>query len=132
ESDTGRIHMEIVENRSSATMINLFKKYIHTGTKVITDGFKSYPQAVSSINGQHIVVNHSIGFKNQDGFHINNIENLWSILKYKIKRRRGVLMSNIDIFLITFIIKYNFLRNRTRIQIFDTWNILIDYLFTNN
>lgn len=41
-------------------------------------------------------------------------------------------MSNIDIFINEFIMKYNFLRNRTRIQIFDTWNLLIDYLFTNN
>ena len=49
-------------------MINLFKKYLNSQTKTITDGFKYYLQAVALINGQHVVVNHSIGFKNQDFF----------------------------------------------------------------
>jgi hypothetical protein len=66
-------------------MENLFKKYVNEGTTVKTDGHLSYPKAVKSINGKHIVVNHSTGFKNDEGFHTNLIENFWSILKYEIK-----------------------------------------------
>ncbi|KCZ77306.1 hypothetical protein H311_01686 [Anncaliia algerae PRA109] len=126
EPETGKIHLE---NRSSITMINIFRKYIHNGTTVVTDGFRSYPSAVASIEGIHIIVNHSLGFRNRDGFHTNNIENLWSILKYEIKKRRGILRSNIEIFLNEFKMKYNLSRKRTSDEIFYLWNVLVDYLF---
>ncbi|KCZ80987.1 hypothetical protein H312_01592, partial [Anncaliia algerae PRA339] len=68
------IRLEIVENRASMTMVELFKKYIHEGTTIMTDGFRSYPSAMASINGVHKIVNHSNGFKSLEGYHTNNIE----------------------------------------------------------
>ncbi|KCZ78326.1 hypothetical protein H311_00643 [Anncaliia algerae PRA109] len=44
-------------------MINIFRKYIHSGTTVVIDGFRSYSSAVASIEGIHIIVNHSLGFR---------------------------------------------------------------------
>jgi hypothetical protein len=41
---------------------------------VKTDGHRSYPYAVAGINGNYIVVNHEIGFKNADGYHTNLIK----------------------------------------------------------
>jgi hypothetical protein len=57
---------------------------------VHTDRHLSYPSAVRAINGVHIIVNHSSGFTNSEGFHKNEIENLWSLLKFEIGKRKGV------------------------------------------
>ncbi|KCZ77314.1 hypothetical protein H311_01677, partial [Anncaliia algerae PRA109] len=54
ESNICRIYMEIAKIRNSASRIILFIKYIHTDAKVITNGFDSYPQAISLIKRQHI------------------------------------------------------------------------------
>ena len=95
ESDSRRIKFEIVDNRSLPVMMSLLERHVLPFTTVISDVHRSYPRAVANINGAHIIVNHSVGFKNAEGFHTNNIENLWSLLKYKIKKRRGVLKSNL-------------------------------------
>jgi hypothetical protein len=41
---------------------------------VKTDGHHSYPYVVAGMNGNHIVVDHEIGFKNADGYHTNLIK----------------------------------------------------------
>ncbi|KAG0420500.1 hypothetical protein DMUE_6339, partial [Dictyocoela muelleri] len=99
EEDTKNIKLEIVPNRSANIMKQVLARNIAIGTKVVTDGHRSYPAAVEYINGEHIIVNHSMGFKNMEGFHTNNIENLWSLLKYEIRKRRGIKKVNLMCFL---------------------------------
>lgn len=88
EQSSGRFKFEIVSDRTLNTFKNLLERHINPGTLVITDGHASYPGAVQYISGIHKVVNHSIGFKNEEGFHTNNIENLWSLIKYEIGKRK--------------------------------------------
>ena len=76
EARTRNIRFEIVPNRSSIVFEDLFKKYLCLETTVITDGHKSYTREVASIKGIYKIVNHSVWFKNEEGFHTNNIENL--------------------------------------------------------
>jgi hypothetical protein len=102
EENTNRFYYEIVENRSAETMKNLFKKYVGLNSVVKIDGHRSYPSAVACISGVHIVVNHSNGFKNEEGFHTNLIENFWSKLKYEIGKRKGVKRSYLGFFLAEF------------------------------
>ena len=54
----------------------------------------------------HIVVNHSAGFRNAEGFHTNNVENLWSIFKYEVERRRGIKMTAMQAFIEEFSFRY--------------------------
>lgn len=63
EEQSGKIKVEIVPNRAANTISELFKRHYAPDLTIITDGHKSYPSAVS-----HIIVNHSIGFKNLMGF----------------------------------------------------------------
>jgi hypothetical protein len=42
-----------------------------------------------------------------EGFHTNNIENLWSIIKYEIKRRKGIPKSSIQCFVEEFAFRYS-------------------------
>lgn len=93
EEKSGKYHVEIVPNRKKESMINFFKKFILDGTTVKTDGHKSYPSAVRSINGRHIIVNHEEGFRNSEGYSTNMIENLWSKFKYDIALRKGIKQS---------------------------------------
>lgn len=129
EEQTGKIKLIIVPDRKIETLKILFESNIKKFSTIITDGHPSYPGAVSHIEGTHIIVNHSKGFKNAEGFHTNNIENLWSIMKYEIKRRRGVLKSNISNFLCEFKYRYENLRKRSQSEIRRCWNEIIDYLF---
>jgi hypothetical protein len=131
EQGTGSIRLEIVPNRRSETIKDLFSRHIAPGSTIITDGHRYYPSAVAYIQGHHIIVNHSYGFKNIEGFHTNNIENLWSLLKYEVKKRRGVLKSNTQVFLNEFWLRYTRIRSRTKQEVFDAWNAIVDYLFEN-
>ncbi|KAG0441330.1 hypothetical protein DMUE_1126 [Dictyocoela muelleri] len=99
EERSREFYYSIVPNRSQEALSLLFKNFIKTGTLIITDGHTSYPRAVRSNHCHHKVVNHSRGFKNIEGFHTNNIENLWSILKYEINKRRGVVKTSLERFL---------------------------------
>jgi len=106
-----RVKLIIVKNRTKENFIKLFKNNVKDYTTIISDGHPSYPAAVESIHGTHLIVNHSLGFKNEEGFTTNNIEGLWGLLKYEIKKRKGVLKSNIDCFLAEFIFRYQNIAN---------------------
>lgn len=96
---TKEIRISIVPNRSAPEMIKFFKKYIHKETTCLTDGHKSYPKAVKAISGDHKVVNHEEGFKNNAGETTNMIEGVWSQLKSEISYRKGIKASAIPDFL---------------------------------
>ena len=72
-------------------MSKLFKRTIKNETKLFTDGHRSCPAAFRTIVGQHIIVNHS-RFKNIEASKKKNIENLIDLMKYEIKKRRGVFL----------------------------------------
>ena len=80
--------------------VNSFKRFlienVNKNSIIKTDGFKSYPEAVSAANCTHLIVNHSEGFVAPDGTHTNLIENLWSHLKTDIKTRRGIMYNNLS------------------------------------
>jgi hypothetical protein len=103
---------------------------IKNGTTIITDGHASYPRAVFENGCNHIVVNHSLGFRNANGFTSNCIENFWSLLKYEIKKRKGVLKCNLNEFLNEFAYRYSFLRARSQREIMCAFNEIMSYLFS--
>ena len=75
------------------------------GSIIVTDGYPSYPSAVTNFGSRHEVVNHSIGFMNADGAHTNQIENIWSHLKQEYRARGGINRGRIILFLKEFIWK---------------------------
>ena len=62
-------------------MMNLFNIYVEKETVIRTGGFASYRSAVVDFSSVHQIVNHSIGFTNENDEHTNKIENLWNYLK---------------------------------------------------
>ncbi len=131
EEGSRDFHYVIVENRSQETFSLLFQNYIEKGTLIITDGHASYPGAVRLNECEQQVVNHPRGFKNAEGFHTNNIENLWSILKYEIKKRRGVLKISLKNFLEEFKFRYINLRSGSSEEINRAFSSIVSFLFEN-
>lgn len=76
---------------------------IAAGTCLISDGHPSYPSVVENLGVDHKIVNHTLGFINDDGFHTNDIENLWSCMKSDMTRQHGMKRENIDEWLGDFI-----------------------------
>lgn len=110
-------------------MSNFLRKYVCETATVKTDGHKSYPIAVASIKGKHIIVNHSNGFKNQEGFHTNLIKNFWSRLKFEIGKHKGVKRSHLKVFLAEFSWRYD-LRLKTPEEIRFAFSEIVCYLFS--
>lgn len=131
EQESKRIKLFIVENRRSDTFLQIFQENLHQGTVIISDGYSSYPNAVRRFGSRHIVVNHSRGFKNFEGFTTNNIENLWQLLKYEVKRRRGVLFVYAQRFIEEFVFRYNNLRDASQYDYITCFRNILEYLFEN-
>ncbi|KAG0434807.1 hypothetical protein DMUE_5018 [Dictyocoela muelleri] len=108
----------------------LFDRYIEKVSIIITDNHASYPGAVLNNQFSHLIVNHSQGFKNIEGFHTNNIENLWSLLKYERAKRRGVLKSSLEDFLLEFKFRYKYLRKNYTQEIFEAFSNIITFLLS--
>ncbi len=90
DADTREMILEIVSYRSGQTMKNYFIRNIKPETLCLTDGHKSYPGAVDGIRGDHHVLIHEDGFKNDAGETTNLIEGVWALLKYEIKVKKGI------------------------------------------
>jgi transposase-like protein len=87
--------VSLVPNRKSETILKEFIKYIQPGSIIVSDGYPSYPKAASQFGSIHEIVNHSVGFVNEDGAHTNQIENFWSHLKHDYSKRSGLLKDRI-------------------------------------
>ena len=51
----------------------MFDEHVVAGSIIITDGYPSYPKAVTEFGSCHEVVNHSVGFVNAQEAHTNQI-----------------------------------------------------------
>ncbi|KCZ74820.1 hypothetical protein H311_04212, partial [Anncaliia algerae PRA109] len=87
----------IVEKRDSETLNDIILKHVIPGSIVITDGWKGYNLFKTDFNYVHHWVNHSISFKNSDGFHTNTIEGTFNAMKMNIVpkyRNKNILNTN--------------------------------------
>lgn len=83
-------------NRKKKTITNFFHENLYQNTIFIIDCHLSYPHTVLKPNGTHKGGTQSNGFKNCELFRTNNIATSWSLMKYEMCKRKGVLFSNID------------------------------------
>ena len=104
EEGTSKMFAQIVDDRTIPTLDVLIGRHILPGTHIVSDGFASYTNLAQRFNGvyTHDVVNHSIGFVNDDGFNTNMIEGTWSHLRAPFRRMRGtsrdLLQGHLDAF----------------------------------
>jgi hypothetical protein len=82
EKENGRnLFMTLVPNRKSETLLSVFENFIVSGSILVTDGYPPYTSAVKMFDSRKIVVNHTNGFKNDEGYTTNKLKTYVLILK---------------------------------------------------
>jgi hypothetical protein len=92
EGSCREFFVKLVPKLRHKTLLDSFRRGVIPGSKYTTDGYPSYPAAVSNFGSVHEVVNHSVGFVNEDGTNTNQIENLWSHLNKNMVRDQMLIM----------------------------------------
>ena len=112
--------LEIVPNRQSTTLEDIFTRRVRPGSIIVTDDYPSYPSVITNFGSRHEVVNHSSGFMNADGAHTNQIEDIWSHLKQEYRARGGINRGRIILFLKEFI--WNAVQETLKMAFIMTFN----------
>jgi transposase len=84
----GKVYTRVVENCSRDQLLPILKGKVLTGTRVYTDGWKSYDSLV--YNYDHYRVYHSENEFARGKNHINGIESFWSYAKRRLRRFNGI------------------------------------------
>ena len=77
-----------VEDRSADTLIPIIQENILPGSTVISDCWRAY-NTVGTKGYQHLTVNHSLHFVDENGIHTNTIESQWRVLKRSVLPKNG-------------------------------------------
>jgi transposase-like protein len=87
-TENRRVFAEVVEDRSSDTIIRVLSGHIAQGSILHTDCWRGYTCLSQVFGIEHMTVNHSIGFKDeQTGVHTNHVEGTNYALKRSIPPR---------------------------------------------
>lgn len=90
-SDNGekRFFIEFVDERTESVLIPIIQRRIAPGTKIISDGWRSYSN-LSNLGYSHSVIVHEDNFvhPNDSTVHTQNVESMWSVLK-RFLRKHG-------------------------------------------
>ena len=98
-------YMEIVPDRTAATLLPIIQAHLQPGTTVHSDQWAAYQQVQSLPNvAMHDTVNHSVEFVNSTtGTHTQTVESYWNRTKRRFKAMKGchatMLPSYLDEFL---------------------------------
>lgn len=88
ERESNKFFLIPVEQRDKATLLPIIKKYILSGSTIISDCWAAY-KTLGDFNYTHMTVNHSKTFKDpKTGACTNTIEGLWRIAKHRIPHYR--------------------------------------------
>ena len=95
--------IQLVENRSSETLLPIIQSWCLPGTIIVSDGWAAY-RNFTTLGFRHEVVIHENYFVDPlTGVHTNNVESYWQRCKKKFKRMygtsRSLLSSHVDDFL---------------------------------
>jgi len=76
----------VVKKRDKRTLVPFLEAVASDEATIVTDGWKAYG-SLGAGGRDHKVVNHSVEWVNDEGFHTNAIEGAWRHLKKQIKIR---------------------------------------------
>ena len=108
ERDSKKVFLEIVEDRSAATLVPIIKKWIKKGSIFYSDCWRAYSQ-LSNQGYQHLTVNHSKQFVNpENGCCTTTIESTWRAVKPSLPRY-GTTKGLYDSYFAEFMIRRKYL-----------------------
>ena len=104
-----KCHIEFVPKRDATTLETIIVKHVSpdTNSRIVSDGWSSYSK-LKTLGYKHEIVIHEKEFVNEDGFHTNSIESIWSQLKNWMAAMHGVKRTVYHSYLSEFMYRYNF------------------------
>ena len=93
----GKVHVAIIANARSDTLIPIIREKIRPDSVVYTDAFGSY-DVLDVSEFKHHRINHSKLFADKHN-HINGIENFWNQAKRHLRRFNGIPKESFFLFL---------------------------------
>jgi transposase-like protein len=78
-TNDGKVNLAVVPNTQAETLKPIIKNLVEKGSIVVTDEWGGYSGLGK--NYDHKVIKHNEGEYKKDGYHTNNIEGFWSLLK---------------------------------------------------
>jgi transposase len=94
---SGKVHVVIVPNARSDTLIPIIREKIKPDSIVYSDSFKSY-DILDVSEFHHMRINHSKLFADQRN-HINGIENFWNQAKRRLRSYNGIPRQHFHLFI---------------------------------
>lgn len=117
----GKVFIRSVNAATKENILPLLEKHIEKGSFMVSDESSLYNNLPRKGYG-HFAVNHSTGEYVRDGFHINSIENVWSLFKRGLNGiYHQVTHKHLDAYCVEFAFRYNS-RKITDVQ---RWNLAL-------
>ena len=85
----GKVYTVIIPDAKAATLIPIIREKVKPDSIVYTDSFQVY-DVLDVSEFHHRRVNHSKEYVNEQGHHINGIENFWNQAKRHLRRFNGI------------------------------------------
>ena len=117
---TKRAFVNVVPNRTRATLLPIIQNRIVVGSTIYSDTWAPY-FTLNQHGYEHAMVNHSVEFVTDDGVHTQEIESLWNQIKAEIKIRRGFILEQLPGFLDEFMYRREFFQQ-------DLFEIFLDHV----
>ena len=93
----GRVHVMMVPDARSATLLPIIREKIRPDSIVYTDSFVSY-DVLDVSEFRHLRINHSLVFADKHN-HINGIENFWNQAKRHLRTYNGIPKQHFHLFI---------------------------------
>ena len=104
-----KVYVELVAKRDKDTLEDLIIKHVEKTTelRIVSDGWAAYSK-LQELGYKHETVVHEPEFVNEDGYHTNSIESIWSQIKVWFSSMHGVQKKWYRSYLSEFMYPYNF------------------------
>ncbi|KFD66218.1 hypothetical protein M514_10244 [Trichuris suis] len=87
--EAGESFVELVNDRTTATLLPIILRHVRPGTTIVTDGWRAC-SCLARHDFKHLSVNHSLHFVDpSSGAHTQTIESMWSQAKRAHRQRCG-------------------------------------------
>ena len=115
----GKVHVVIIPNAKSETILPIIRKKIKPDSVVYTDTFKSY-DVLDVSEFHHYRINHSTDFANNSN-HINGIENFWNQAKRHLRKFNGIPKDQFHLFIKECEWRFNYRPTKNLYQVLINW-----------
>lgn len=116
----GKVYTIPIDNLKSDTLIPIIKEKVVPDSIVYTDGFKSY-EVLDVSEFKHERIDHDKALVDQQGKHINGIENFWNQAKRVLRKYNGIPKQNFHLFIKECEFRFNYGTPSHQLKILKRW-----------